>query len=105
MTSASRETSQVTAVPPISSATCAAVAAFMSATTIAFAPSAANRRHSARPIPFPPPVTTMTFPVRFNGPSPSTDQPPASIAADPASTQSSHVAGCLISTTASTTTL
>src|SRR5262245_46248009 len=35
----------------------------MSATTTAFAPSAANLRHSAAPIPFAPPVTTMTLSV------------------------------------------
>src|SRR4051812_41559708 len=64
-TSASRDTSHVTAVPPISCATCAAVSPFMSATTTAFAPSAANRRHSARPMPFPPPVTTTTRSVSF----------------------------------------
>src|SRR5207245_8259637 len=53
-----------TAMPPTVSATRRAAAASMSATTIAFAPSAANRRHSARPIPFPPPVTTMILSVR-----------------------------------------
>src|SRR5882762_4687217 len=60
-TSASRETSTATAVPRISSATCAAPRAFTSATTTAFAPSAANRRHSARPMPSAPPVTTTTL--------------------------------------------
>jgi hypothetical protein len=47
--------------PPISAASRCAASPSMSATTTAFAPSAANLRHSAAPIPFAPPVTTMTL--------------------------------------------
>src|SRR5439155_7489480 len=57
-TSPSTDTSTRTAVPPTSSATVCAPSPSRSATTMARAPSDANRRHRARPIPFPPPVTT-----------------------------------------------
>src|SRR5258708_2672664 len=63
--SASRRTSVVTAMPPISFATRVAALASTSATTTPRAPSVAKRRQSARPIPLPPPVTTATFSLSF----------------------------------------
>src|SRR5579863_5953750 len=59
--SASRRTSTATAMPPTSVATAAAASASTSATTTPRAPSAAKRRHNARPMPFAPPVTTATL--------------------------------------------
>jgi HD-like signal output (HDOD) protein len=57
--SASLRTSQLTAIPPISSATRLAPSKLMSATQMPFAPSCANRIHNAFPIPLAPPVSTM----------------------------------------------
>ena len=55
-----------------SSATFCASASFMSTTTTVCAPARANPRHSAAPMPEPPPVTTTTFPSTQAAPFPST---------------------------------
>jgi len=59
--SPSRETSAAIGRPAISAATRSAAAPSRSTMTTAFAHSTAKRRHSARPMPFPPPVTTTTL--------------------------------------------
>src|SRR3954453_3618425 len=63
--SASTLTSAVSpsAVSPSSSATAVTASASRSTITRPCGPSAANRRHSARPMPLPPPVTTTTLPA------------------------------------------
>ena len=62
-TSASTDMSPGTASPPISWATAAAAPGASTSPTTTEAPSAAKRRHSARPMPDAPPVTTATFPA------------------------------------------
>src|SRR5579863_4125447 len=63
--SCSFDTSQDIASPAIAPATSCAPRASMSATTIWCAPCAWKRSHSARPIPFAPPVTTITLSRMF----------------------------------------
>src|SRR4030042_2437051 len=63
MISLSLRTSQVRAIPFISSATVFAPASFTSATMTDLAPSRAKRRHKPWPIPLAPPVTIIIFPL------------------------------------------
>ena len=64
-TARSSVTSHGTASPPISSATAWSGPDWTSATVTPFAPSRANRRARARPIPLAAPVTTATLPSMF----------------------------------------
>src|SRR5438876_9513712 len=69
-TSFSLPTSHLKAAPSIPPATARAALGSISATTTLAAPARWKASHIARPMPFPPPVTTTTLPVTCMAPSP-----------------------------------